>query len=174
MTMILVTPLSALHETIEKYRPSHLVTLLSAQSMIDTPADILPQNHLRLSLSDITDVTAGLIRPGADHVEQLLAFGHGWDATAPIVVHCWAGVSRSMAAAFILLCARAENGAEYSIAKKIRARAAYANPNRRLVELADRALERKGQMISAVDAMGREKIVEQGMPVEFPLDMMIR
>jgi predicted protein tyrosine phosphatase len=174
MSMILVAPFSAVFETIEKYRPSHLVTLLSEKNMIDTPAEIRPENHLKLALSDIADPAEGLAHPQREHVERLIAFGRAWGGAAPMLVHCWAGVSRSMAAAFILLCDRAPNGAEYAIAKKMRARAAHANPNRLLVELADGLLEREGRLIDAVGAMGRAKFVEEGVPVEFPLDVMTR
>jgi predicted protein tyrosine phosphatase len=174
MSLILVTPLSAIGESIEKYRPSHMVTLLSPQNMIDTPAEIAPENHLCLGLSDIADPAEGQIMPERDHVSRLIAFGHKWDAATPLLVHCWAGVSRSMAAAFVLMCERAEAGAEYSIAQKMRARAAHASPNRLLVSLADRLLEREGRMTSAVEAMGRAKFVEEGVPVEFPLEAMLR
>ena len=44
------------------------------------------------------------VPPAPHHVEELLAFGGTWNADAPMLVHCWAGISRSMAAAYILLC----------------------------------------------------------------------
>jgi predicted protein tyrosine phosphatase len=169
--MILVTPLSAVPDAIAQYRPSRLVTLLSPQYMIETPDGIAPENHLRLALSDIAMPEPGQIVPGAEHVETLIAFARAWDASAPLLIHCWAGVSRSMAAAFIVLCDRAGPGAELSIARKIRARAAHANPNRLLVRLADRTLQRDGQMISAVESMGAAKFVEEGVPVELPLEL---
>lgn len=174
MTRILVTPLSALSPTLDRYRPSHVISLLSASHMIDTPPGIAAENHLRLCLSDIVAAQDGLTPPGDEHVARLIAFGRHWDARAPLVAHCWAGVSRSMAAAFIVLCARTEVGAESALAKKIRARAAHANPNRLMVGLADRLLGRDGRMMDAVESMGRAKFVEEGVPVEFPLEQMIR
>jgi predicted protein tyrosine phosphatase len=174
MSLILVTPYAFIHETIEKYRPTHMVSLLSPESMIDTPQEIESPNHLRLGLSDIAAPSKGQSLPEAEHVRELIAFGRNWDGRTPLLVHCWAGISRSMAAAFILMCDRAESGAEYAIAKKIRARAAHANPNRLLIRLADRALDRDGRMIDAVEDMGAAKFVVEGGPVEFPLAMMIR
>src|SRR5262249_24646866 len=103
MSLILITPLSAIEETIRGRAPSHMVTLLSNDYMIDTPQGFTAARHLRLSMHDIAD--AGV--PGAparEHIDRLIAFGRGWDATAPMLVHCWAGVSRSTAAAFTLLC----------------------------------------------------------------------
>ena len=169
MSMILVTPLSAVLDCVRSYRPSHLVTLLSPEYMIETPDGIAPGHHLRLSLNDIADPALGEAPPGERHVAELIAFGRKWDASKPMLVHCWAGVSRSMAAAFTLLCDRAGPGSEYEIAQEIRARASHAQPNRLLVRLADQALERDGRMVRAVEAMGPGRLVDEGVPVELPL-----
>ena len=91
-----------------------------------------------------------------------------------MLVHCWAGVSRSMAAAFTILCDRAKTGAEHDIAQEMRARAPHASPNRLLVRLADHALNRGGRMVSAVEAMGPGILVEEGFPVELPLALCSR
>lgn len=172
MSMILVTPLSAVADTVETYRPSHLVSILSETYQPETPAGVAAERHLRIALSDITVAAEGRVVPSIEHVERLLDFGRDWDGTAPILVHCWAGVSRSMAAAYILLCMKLGTGAEYAIARNLRARAAHANPNRLLIRLADAALGRDGVMIDAVADMGRPKFVEQGVRVELPLDKM--
>ncbi|MBU6298628.1 MAG: protein tyrosine phosphatase [Alphaproteobacteria bacterium] len=167
--MILVTPLSAVADCIRSYRPSHLVTLLSPEHMIDTPAGISPEHHLRLSLNDISDPAHGEAPPGLKHVAQLIAFGREWDTLQPMIVHCWAGVSRSMAAAFTLLCDRGGPGTEQDIAMGMRLRASHASPNRLLVRLADQTLGREGRMVRALEAMGPGRMVEEGFPVEFPL-----
>ena len=83
-----------------------------------------------------------------------------------MLVHCWAGVSRSMAAAFILLCdgwARSE----HEIAQEMRARAPHASPNPLLVRLADQALAREGRMVGAVHGIGRGRMVEEGTTWNF-------
>lgn len=169
MPMILVTPLSAMPEALREYRPSHLVTLLSPEHMIETPAGFPAERHLRLGLNDIANPAMGEAPPAARHIAQLIAFARNWDAEAPMLVHCWAGVSRSMAAAFTVLCDRAGPGSEHEIAQAIRARAAYAQPNRLLVRLADEALGRDGRMIRAVEALGPGRPVEEGIAVELPL-----
>src|SRR5262249_16121000 len=94
MTLI-VCPLPRLPDVIAARRPSHLVTLLSPEELIETPAGVDPSRHLRLGVHDIAVPEAGLIAPDAAMVEQVLAFAQGWDAAAPMVVHCWAGISRS-------------------------------------------------------------------------------
>jgi predicted protein tyrosine phosphatase len=171
MPMILVTPLSLMPEALRDYRPSHLVTLLSPGSMIDTPAGFPAARHLRLGLNDISDPSLGEAPPGARHIAELIAFGRTWDAKAPLLVHCWAGVSRSMAAAYTVLCDRAGPEHEKQIAQAIRARASYAQPNRLLVRYADEALGREGRMIAAVEALGPGAPVEEGVATAFPLDL---
>ncbi len=170
MPLILVTPLSAVEETIRRYKPSHMVTLLSPEHMIETPAGIDKARHLQVGVNDVADASSGEMPPSEKHVADLIAFGRGWDAGAPILVHCWAGVSRSMAAAFTLLCDRLEPGKESEIAQAIRARAPHAFPNPLIVRHADRALGRGGRMIAAAESIGRGRIVAEGECVEFPLD----
>jgi len=168
MTMILITPLSALPSAIESHAPSHIVTLLSSGYMIDTPEGFPAERHLRLSMHDIAD--EGMPEsPASAHVAELIAFGRGWDATAPMLVHCWAGISRSTAAAFTLLCDRAGPGAEQDIAQRLRERAPHAQPNRLIVRLADQALGRDGAMVRAIESIGGGTMVTEGVPVEIPL-----
>ncbi|HTW34516.1 MAG TPA: hypothetical protein VMD53_07855 [Rhizomicrobium sp.] len=167
--MILVTPLSAVEETIRLYRPSHLVTLLSPEHMIETPEGFDPARHLRLAVNDVADAWNAEAPPEPHHVDRLLAFGRTWNADAPMLVHCWAGISRSMAAAYILLCDRLGPGLEEQIAKRLRARAPHAFPNPLLISHADEALARQGRMIEAVRGIGRGDIVAEGRCVELPL-----
>jgi predicted protein tyrosine phosphatase len=168
-SMILVTPLSAVEETIHLYRPSHLVTLLSPEHMIETPDGFDPARHLRLSVNDVAEAWGADMPPEPHHVDKLLTFGRTWNADAPMLVHCWAGISRSMAAAYILLNDRMGPGFEEKIARRMRALAPHAFPNPLLVSYADKALSREGRMIEAVRAIGRGDIVPEGRCVELPL-----
>ena len=169
MPMIVVTPLSAVESAIAQYRPSHIVTLLSPEHMIDTPAAFPPERHLRLGMHDVAESWTSDCAPCVDHVRSLLEFGRGWTGESPMLVHCWAGISRSMAAAYILLCERLGPGSEERIAQTMRARAAHAFPNPLIVRLADQELNRGGRMASAVEAIGRGAIVAEGSCVELPL-----
>ena len=169
MSMILVTPLSAVEDTIRRYRPSHLVTLLSPEHMIDTPQGIDAAQHLRLGVNDVSEIEASDVPPSERHIAELLAFARAWPATEPMLVHCWAGISRSTAAAYIVQCDRFGPGSEAAIAQAVRARAPHAYPNSLMVRFADRALGREGRMIAAIAAIGRGAIVAEGKCVELPL-----
>lgn len=169
MSLILVTPLSAVPETLRTYQPSHVITLLSPEFMIETPGGFPAERHLRISVNDICDPALGKYPPCEDHLAHIMEFSRGWDAKRPMLVHCWAGVSRSMATAFSILCDRAWKGAEFRIAREIRARAPHASPNRLIVQFADDLLERQGNMVKAVAEIGSGVNVEEGTVVEFPL-----
>ena len=169
MPRVIITSLSALPDAIARYNPSHIVSLLSSSYMIETPAGFPHDRHLRLSMHDIAD--EGLPEsPSRDHVDRLIAFGRGWDAKAPMIVHCWAGISRSTASTFVLLCDRVGAGSEEVIARALRLRAPHAQPNRLVVRLADEALGRNGAMVRAIAAIGEGEIAAEGVPVEMPLD----
>src|ERR1700761_5845968 len=169
MPRILVTPLSAVEDVIRVHRPSHLVTLLSPDHMIETPAGFPRDRHLRLGMNDVVDVAAGDTPPATAHVEKLLAFARNWPAEDPLLVHCWAGISRSMAATYIILCDRLGRGSELFAAKAIRTRAPHAYPNALLVEHADTLMGRQGRMVEAIKSIGAGAMVAEGTLVEFPL-----
>jgi predicted protein tyrosine phosphatase len=171
MPMILVTPLSAVEATIRDYRPSHLVTLLSPEHMIETPDGVPQERHLRVGVHDVMEVGESDHAPAAHHIDSLLEFGRGWTADAPMLVHCWAGVSRSTAAAYILLCDRLGAGCENEIARMLRTRAPHACPNTLMVRVADEALQRRGRMIAAIESIGHGTIVAEGGRVELPLTL---
>jgi predicted protein tyrosine phosphatase len=163
MPRILVTPLSALEDAIESHRPSHIVTLLSPEHMIETPAGFAAEHHLKLGVNDIADPAAGEHPPSRAHMDKLLAFSRNWDAKQPLLIHCWAGISRSMASAYAVLCDRAGPGREVEMALAIRRAAGHANPNLLLVRHADAALGRDGRMLEALNAMGPPLQVMEGV-----------
>ena len=169
MPRILVTPLSALEDAIASHRPSHIVTLLSPQHMIATPAGFAPERHLKLGVNDVADPAAGNDPPVPDHIEKLLAFSRDWDTGQPLLIHCWAGISRSMASAFIILCDRLGPGREIEIARAMRRRAPHAAPNSLLVAHADTVLGRGGRMLGALNSMGPARMVEEGVLTDLPL-----
>ncbi|MFI5015249.1 MAG: tyrosine phosphatase family protein [Hyphomicrobiales bacterium] len=170
MSTLHVCPLSRLHTTVEDTGASHIVTLISANTIVDRPVCISADRHLFIAVSDIAEPTEGMILPGRTHVEQLLAFVRGWDRAAPMVIHCYAGISRSTAAAFIAACALTPERDEGVIAKRLRAASPSATPNSRLVAVADRLLCRNSRMVSAVAAIGRGEMATEGEPFRLEID----
>ncbi len=167
MTLI-VCPLSQVPAQIALRRPSHLITLLDPDSLIPTPEGLHPARHLRVGVNDICEETEGLLAPSEATVRSILDFGAGWDGPEPMLIHCWAGVSRSTATAFILACERNPDTPERTIAERLRAASPAANPNRRLVSLADDLLGRGGRMVDARDAIGYPDSVFENTPFDIP------
>jgi predicted protein tyrosine phosphatase len=168
MSSIIVCSLARLEDVIAQDRPSHVLTLLDPEWMIEEIATLGPERHLRLSVHDVASPLPGYIHPDEATVAALLAFGRGWDAAAPLAVHCFAGVSRSSAAAFAIACERNPNAAELDIARSLRRLGPHALPNRGITALADAMLGRKGRMIAAVEAMGGNDFAPTGPPIRLP------
>jgi predicted protein tyrosine phosphatase len=121
-------------------------------------------------MDDITEQIDGFVAPSDSHIEQVLNFVRGWDRSAPLVVHCYAGISRSTASAFAAACALNPHRDEIAIARQIRQASPSAIPNRLIVSLADRALGREGRMLRALDEMGPGSMVVEGRPFRVDLD----
>jgi predicted protein tyrosine phosphatase len=83
-----------------------------------------------------------------------------------MVVHCWAGISRSTATAFAIACERNPHADEHAIAQALRRASPTALPNRRIVALADDILDRRGRMLDAVEAMGGNGYAVEGVPFD--------
>jgi predicted protein tyrosine phosphatase len=164
-----VCALSKVAETVCAVGARTLVTLIDDGAPAPRPPEITPQRHLILSISDIVEATDGHILPHAGHVDDLLDFLKTWDRAAPIVIHCWAGVSRSTAAAFIAACALEPKTPELFFARSIRANSSTASPNARLVALADARLGRKGRMTAAIAAIGRGAPCDEARSFTFAL-----
>ena len=167
--MIHVCSLARLHSTVKITGARHIVTLLGLDDEIDRPASVPAGNHLFLRMHDIAEPLDGHVAPDAKHVADLIRFVHGWDQRAPLVVHCWAGISRSTAAAFVSVCALKPQREEREIAQALRSVSPTATPNPRIVAFADAMLDRKGRMIAAIDSIGRGQTAAEGVP--FRLDL---
>jgi predicted protein tyrosine phosphatase len=170
MSRVYVCSLARIGSTVAQTGASHLVTLINAGTPVERPASIPDERHLFLAMNDILEPLEGMTPPGADHVETLLDFVQGWNGEKPIVVHCFAGISRSTAAAFITVCALRPERDEAEIASLIRKGSASATPNLRLVRLADERLGRNGRMVRAIESIGRGHDAFEGHPFSLKLD----
>ena len=95
--MIHVCSLARLHETVETCGARYIITLLKNTDQVVRPPVITEKNHLILSMDDIAKPMEGYEAPAAHQIETLIEFATRWDRTAPLVVHCYAGISRSTA-----------------------------------------------------------------------------
>lgn len=168
--MIHVCSLARLHNTVAETGAQHVVTLMKDIAQVKRPPSVMEANHLLLDMDDITMPIDGYVHPCEEHVEKLITFVTGWDRAKPLVVHCFAGVSRSTAGAFITACALNPNRDEHALAQMIRASSPTAQPNSLLVSLADGMLGRKGRMIAAIDKLGSAMPASEGTPFRIDLE----
>ena len=114
--MIVVCSLSDFENVCESIKPTHAISVIDPGFEPSTPQGV--ENHLKLGFDDIINIDdqGPLYRvPGKNsHLKQTLfnennalsisTFIKTWNPIKPIVIHCWCGVSRSMAIATYLMC----------------------------------------------------------------------
>jgi predicted protein tyrosine phosphatase len=167
--MIIVCPLHAVPRLVDGGDITHVMSLLGPETPHLTLARLQPKCHLQLTFHDIAEPVDGFTAPGREHVEQMLEFVTTWQPPASLLIHCWAGISRSTAAAFAAMCALKSEEDEAEIAWTLRRMAPTASPNRLIVKHADQILGRRGRMIAAVEAIGRGAHAYEGSVFSWPV-----
>jgi predicted protein tyrosine phosphatase len=162
MPAIYVCSLAKLEATVIQSEASHVATLISGATPVPRQGSVRVEDHLILNFNDISMPMEGMTPPGEAHIDQFLSFVKGWNRAAPLVVHCWAGVSRSTAGAMIALCALRSDLDEDDIADRIRAGSPEATPNSRMIAIADKRLERNGRLVRAAERIGRGREAFEG------------
>ncbi len=168
--MIYVCPLARLHETVQQTGARHIVTMLKDTDRVERPNHILQTNHLVLGMDDICSPIDGYVIPREEQIERLISFVRAWDRAKPLVVHCYAGISRSTAGAYVAACALNTQRSEFAIAQELRRASATATPNGRIVSLADEILGRDGRMVAAIEAIGRGALAYEADPFRLDLE----
>jgi len=169
MPYLVVCPVTQIQLVAAKHAPSHMLTVMSEAAEIPRPASVSSDQHKTLIFNDISTQRDGLVVPGAEHVRAILDFADNWDRNAPLLIHCYAGVSRSTASAYIIANAMAESPDPEDLAKDLRLRSPTATPNAKMVALADSILGKKGAMTDAISSIGRGAYCYEGAPFVFPL-----
>ncbi|WP_373505776.1 tyrosine phosphatase family protein [Aestuariivirga sp.] len=162
--MIIVGPLSKVQPLIDEHGVSHVVTLLAPDTPHPAPQGVHQDRHLKLYFHDIVQAMEGHTPPRAADAEKLIAFLEGWERTNPMLIHCWAGISRSTAAAYTALCLFRPRADEEELAWELRKASPSATPNRLIVSLADDVLGREGRMVRAIEKIGRGADAFEGTP----------
>jgi predicted protein tyrosine phosphatase len=136
--------------------PQHsMVGISHVLSIIDTheprPAaldDYFEIEHLLIRFDDVVAEYPGYEACTRQHIVQVLEFGERLHAKADshVLVHCHAGISRSTAAAAILMCQHAPGHEEEAFLKLLGMRK-HGWPNTRMVEFADDLLKRDGALL---------------------------
>jgi predicted protein tyrosine phosphatase len=161
---LIVCPLAQLDAALA-LAPSHVMSLVSPETVLP----LVPGQRLVLRFHDIAEPAEGLIAVQAEDIAAIIGFIQDWPGAAPLLIHCWAGISRSTAAAYIAACLREGAGEEERLAQVLRHAAPWATPNPRMVALADGILGRSGRMVRAIAGIGRGR--EAGMGELFGIEV---
>jgi predicted protein tyrosine phosphatase len=159
-----VCALRHLPDMMEQTRARHLVSAIDGYFQPATPPTIEADRHLRLEMHDIVEARPDATLPARHHVLKLIEFVRGWDRREPMLIHCYAGLSRSTAAAFITLCAINPETPEETIAQALRRSSDTAVPNKLFVALADAELGRAGRMSAALAGMAPHRFAAECEP----------
>ena len=166
---IIVSPLAAVQLLVNRHKVGHVVSLLGPETPHRSFTGIADDNHLKLTFHDITAPAEGFTAPAADHVETLIHFLKARQGHDPMLIHCWAGISRSTASAFTAMCLYNPDVDELKLAQQLRSLSHVATPNRRIVAFADDIMGRQGRMVDAVDAIGRGEDAFEGVIFQWKL-----
>jgi predicted protein tyrosine phosphatase len=159
VSSLFVCSLEAMPRHVRALQPGRLVSLLPAHEQPLTPPRIAL--HHRVEIDDITEARPDRVLAQREHVAALIGFLLDWRDARPLLVHCMAGISRSMAAALIAMAAHSP-GREMQAARAMRALAPHAHPNRRMIALADELLGCGGRLVEAREAMGPSQPASMG------------
>ena len=167
--MIIVTSLRDSHAQLAAHGAKRAISILSP----DTPHPDFPAladgQHLRLTFHDVNADGGGLEGPKMRDAERLVHFITEWDRTAPLLIHCWAGISRSTAAAYSAACLLRADEDEDDLARELREASPSATPNRLIVSQVDQILGRQGRMVRAVERIGRGADAFEGRSFTLPI-----
>ncbi len=152
---IIVCSLSRAPDIARERKPSHAVSLLDPGTVFPSLHGLASHRHFQLGIHDIEVELADHDACNEHSMRAILDFVTDWDRADPMLIHCYAGISRSTATAYITACVHNPGIDESAIASALREASATASPNRRFIALADAALGRQGRMSAAVEAIGR-------------------
>ena len=149
-------------------RPHRILSIAEPGYRNATPAEIHPDRHHHLNFDDIIEAIPGYVEPSEQHVGSIIDLAAELTDTDRILIHCQAGISRSSAAALIMLAAR-NPGHERTIAARLREEGPWFVPNRLMVDIADRLIGRGPVLSTALASMGPPTVSLNARPVQLPL-----
>jgi predicted protein tyrosine phosphatase len=148
--MLIVSSLDAAHKAFAAYEPARVISLLSGDETVPKFEGVAPERHLSLYV-ERESCGRTISAAARERAGEIVDFIRKWNGDGDILIHCNRGVSRSTAAAFIIMCMRAPKEKEAALAETLRKAAPYADPCPLLVSYADELLGRDGRMVEAIE-----------------------
>jgi predicted protein tyrosine phosphatase len=167
--MIVVCSLRAAAEQVALTGATKAISILGSDTAHPAFEAVQGEHHLRLTFNDVAAASPGLTAPGTHDMVKLLTFLRQWNRNEPLLIHCWAGISRSTAAGYIATCMLQPERDEVDLAWALRKASPSATPNPLLIKLADEALGRDGRMRRAIADIGRGADAFEGAPFKLEI-----
>ena len=138
---------------------THLLSVLDVHHPLpESLADFSDVDRELLRFDDVVAEFPGFTACSVTDVERMLTFGErvhaAGHAARHLLIHCHAGISRSTAAAAVLM-AQFNAGRETEAFLALLDMRPHAWPNTRMVDMADRILGRDGALLDGLDAYRR-------------------
>lgn len=115
-------------------------------------------------------VSASYRPPDSSHINKIVEVGRRWNGKGKLLINCWAGVSRSSAAALVTLAKFWPDHIE-EYATRMRQQGPWLRPNPLLVRLADDYFKLGGRLTQASATMGKPTM--KGVPHFVSLDVRV-
>ncbi len=168
MSNLFIAPLSALENTLIASRAEWMISLSAPNKSPPCPAQITAK-HLALEFNDIHTAAPGLLLASEGQINELLDFSKDWNGQGSMLVHCWMGISRSTAAALLIIAQYNSAQNMDTLVDRLRSNSPMATPNKRMIELGDQLLRLDGRLVKAVTRIGRGVEASEGVPFSMPL-----
>lgn len=142
-------------------RVTHLLSLEDPEVVQETPAWFNGE-HRHLTFHDVESTAEAkllfAVAPTRAQVAEILKFGeHCRQASAAqpvhLLVHCFAGISRSTAAAYVVAAQTLGAGHADDALRLIQTIRREAFPNRLIVQYADHLLHRAGELLRPLESL---------------------
>ena len=158
---VFVTDKAGAHDMVKRAGANALVSLLDPGDRLFLTDRLQQLKRLHLSCEDVLDASDPHA-PTLDQVDQLLAFGRQLPVDAVVVVHCFAGVSRSTAAAVALMAQELQHqGHDDPVGESLRRlldQRPQSCPNPVISRFADELLGFDGNLHLACEEVAQKKL----------------
>ena len=159
--MIIVCSLNDFSNVCESIKPTHAISVIDPGFAPKTPDFV--KNHLILEFHDIVNIDDEIpinVISKQKKIKSTLfnkknaylisEFIKNIDINTNIVIHCWCGVSRSMATATFLMCNLDKSNVVKNV-KYIRSIAPHAQPNKLMMSYFEELLDTNGNILSTFE-----------------------
>jgi len=143
MFQLKICGVAELHEVITAYQPTRIISTITQSEALNLPAA-----HLHINVGDITSDLDGHVLPAMHHLLEVLEFTKNLTDDDRLLIHCFAGMSRSTAFAIAVLI---QHGMDYVEAfKHVAMIRPILLPNRLIIKLIDQHFSLQGDLINLV------------------------